>query len=128
MIRKLMIAALPALLVTLPSPVHAQRVNCNDPSSTYEMNVCAEKDFKAADAKLNTTYKKAMRQVEDRDLGKPYDAKSWKGALRQSQRACKNLGAQEWSGGTGTTVAALGCMTQKTMQRTRELNERYEAQ
>ena len=112
---------------------HAQNIDCAKASSTVEMNFCAEKDFNAADKTLNTAYEAALASTKGRDLEKPYDAKSFEAALRTSQRAwltyrdadCKDLIAQEWSGGSGTTSASLGCMTEKTMQRTKELKERY---
>lgn len=126
--------ALPLSLLTFALPAAAGPRNCNDAVTTHEMNFCAERDFKVADKKLNAAYRNAMSHTYERDLDKPYDAKSWKSALRTSQRAwiahrdadCKNLVAREWSGGTGTTVASLGCMTTKTLQRTKELRERYE--
>ncbi len=77
--------------------------------------------------------KRPLASTKTRDLEKPYDAKSFEAAMRAAQRAwiayrdadCKDLTAQEWSGGTGTTSAVLGCMTEKTMQRTKDLKERY---
>lgn len=133
-LRMISAAALPLTLLTFAAPAAAGPRNCNDAVTTYEMNFCAERDFKAADKKLNAAYRNAMSHTYERDLDKPYDSKSWKSALRTSQRAwiahrdadCKNLVAREWSGGTGTTVASLGCMTTKTLQRTKELRERYD--
>jgi uncharacterized protein YecT (DUF1311 family) len=126
------------LLVTLPvaglaSVAQAQNIDCANASSTVEMNFCADKDFQAADKALNETYEAAVASTKTRDLEKPYDAKSFEAAMRAAQRAwiayrdadCKDLTAQEWSGGTGTTSAVLGCMTEKTMQRTKDLKERY---
>lgn len=112
---------------------HAQNIDCANATSTVEMNFCAEKDFNAADKTLNAAYEAALASIKGRDLEKPYDAKSFEAALRASQRAwlayrdayCKDLIAQEWSGGSGTTSASLGCMTEKTMRRTKELKERY---
>ena len=97
------------------------------------MNFCADKDFQAADKALNEAYEAALASTKTRELEKPYDAKSFEAAMRAAQRAwiayrdadCKDLTAQEWSGGTGTTSAVLGCMTEKTMQRTKDLKERY---
>ncbi|MBS0233508.1 MAG: DUF1311 domain-containing protein [Proteobacteria bacterium] len=117
--------------VTLPAA--AQNIDCNQASSTVEMNFCADKDYQAADKALNAAYATALKYIRSRDLEKPYDAKSFETALKNAQRAwvsyrdadCKDLVAQEWSGGTGTTSAILGCMTEKTMQRTKDLKERF---
>ena len=123
-----------ALLVAgLASATQAETIDCANASSTVEMNFCADKDFQAADKALNAAYEAALASTKTRDLEKPYDAKSFEAAMRAAQRAwvayrdadCKDLTAQEWSGGTGTTSAVLGCMTEKTMQRTKDLKERY---
>ena len=63
----------------------------------------------------------------------PYDAKSWEAALRASQRAwiafrdaeCNDHVAMFWTGGTGATVDIIGCKTEMTKARTKDLKERY---
>jgi uncharacterized protein YecT (DUF1311 family) len=111
----------------------AEDINCANASSTVEMNFCADKDFEAADKALNATYEATLATTKTRDLEEPYDAKSFEEAMRAAQRAwvayrdadCKGLVAQEWAGGSGTSAAVLGCMTEKTIERTKELKERY---
>ncbi len=112
----------------------ADTIDCNNASSTVEINFCADKDYQAADKALNAAYEAALTQIRSRgDMEKPYDTKSFEDAMRNAQRSgvayrdaeCKDLVAQEWSGGTGATAAILGCMTEKTIQRTKELKERY---
>ena len=111
-------------------------IDCSNAVSTYEMNTCADRDFEKADAKLNDIYKKALAHIAENGGEKPYDAKSWEAALRDSQRAwvafrdadCKGLVPMAWGGGTGTTLDVLGCMTSMTEARTKELKERYELQ
>lgn len=108
-------------------------IDCGNAHTTVEMNFCADQDFKAADAKLNATYKTALAHIGARDLAKPYDSQSWESALRESQRAwvafrdadCKGAVPMEWSGGTGTTTAVLGCMTGMTEARSKDLAARY---
>lgn len=131
---KRLIATIVLLLPLGSLSAHAQNIDCANALSTVEMNFCAEKDFNTADTALNSAYSAALAFVKGRDLEKPYDAKSFEEALRASQRAwlafrdadCKDLVAQEWSGGTGTAAASLGCMTAKTIERTKDLKERYQ--
>jgi uncharacterized protein YecT (DUF1311 family) len=109
------------------------KVDCANATSTYEMNFCANKDFEKADAELNKVYKQALAHVEKNAGSPPYDRKAWEAALRASQRTwvafrdadCKDLTAMEWQGGTGGTSAEMGCMTQLTTARTKDLRERY---
>lgn len=126
--------ALASVMVATAAPAMAgAKINCTNASSTFEMNHCAELDFSAADAKLNSVYKRALAAVPDMAFEKPYDTKSWVAALRESQRAwvafrdaeCKNHVAMLWTGGTGATVDILGCMTEKTQARSKELIDRY---
>ena len=108
-------------------------VDCNNALSTVEMNFCADRDFAAADAALNAAYQKALQGIPHFAMDPPFDAPRWEKALRQSQRAwvafrdaeCKDHVAMFWTGGSGTTVAVLGCMTDKTKERTREIEEAY---
>lgn len=129
--RLLTVIVLPLTFAT--SRATAQTVDCANAATTVEINFCAEKDFDAADKDLNAAYAAALASTKTRDLDKPYDAKSFEAAMRESQRAwlayrdadCKDLVAQEWTGGTGAAAAILGCMTEKTAQRTKELRERF---
>jgi uncharacterized protein YecT (DUF1311 family) len=132
---------IPALLIGLLlicSPatlrVHADEpIDCANAGTTVEMNFCADKDFRAADEKLNAVYKRVLARISEGDLEKPYDRVSWEEAMRASQRAwvafrdadCKGAVPMEWSGGTGTTSAVLGCMAGKTDARIKELTDRY---
>lgn len=120
-----------ALLALAATPAAAQDVDCNNANTTMEMNFCADKDYAAADKALNAAYKDALARIAKSDNQKPYDPKSWEAALRGSQRAwvafrdaeCKGLVPMQWSGGTGTTLAVLGCMTSLTQARAAMLRE-----
>ena len=134
-------AVLTALFVSAHLSAHPARaddadpkIDCDNALSTYEMNACADKDFVAADALLNAAYQKALKAVPGLASEKPYDEKSWTDALRISQRTwvafrdaeCKDHIAMFWGGGTGATAQIIGCMTTKTKERTKELQDDYE--
>ena len=109
----------------------AETGDCGDARNTVEMNACADKELTAADADLNKAYRKVLARVPSVDAPAPYDAKGYEAALRAAQRAwvayrdadCKGVVPFEWGGGTGATAAVLGCLTEKTKARTKDLNE-----
>ena len=112
----------------------APAVDCTKASATSELNICAEQDWAREDAALNAVYKRVLAKIAASDQGEPYGAKSWDKALRDSQRAwvafrdtdCKGLVPFDWTGGTGTTGAVLGCMSRTTKERAKDLRERFE--
>ncbi|MEZ5900844.1 MAG: lysozyme inhibitor LprI family protein [Hyphomicrobiaceae bacterium] len=120
------------------SPVERARaqaeIDCQNAMSTAEINVCADKEFDAADKELNAAYRSALAAIPGMASEKPYDAKSWEAALRASQRAwvafrdaeCVDHLAFFWQGGSGASADIIGCKTELTKARTQELKERYE--
>ncbi len=128
---------LASLIMTRAAFAEDQReaIDCANAMSTYEMNACADKDFTAADAELNEVYMQALKSVPSMAVEDPaYNAKSWEAALRKSQRAwvafrdaeCQGHVAMFWTGGTGATADIVGCMTEKTNARIKELKDRYD--
>ncbi|MFN3868295.1 MAG: lysozyme inhibitor LprI family protein, partial [Hyphomicrobiaceae bacterium] len=113
------------------------QIDCANASSTLEMNFCADKDFTAADKALNAAYQRALKAVPGMADGASdrFSARNWEKALRDSQRAwlayrdaeCREHIPMFWGGGTGTTVAVIGCLTALTNARTKELRESYDA-
>ena len=122
------------VLVSVSARAEEPVIDCSNAMATVELNFCSEKELDKADADLNAAYKKVLGFIAKSDGENPYDAKSWETALRESQRAwvafrdadCKGLIPMSWSGGTGATGAVLGCMSEKTKARTKELSELYE--
>ena len=133
---KTLCLAVLALVSTLGSlPARAEdKIDCDKAISTHELNACEDKALDQADVAMNEVYKKVLAFIAKNGTEKPYDTKSWEESLRKSQRAwvafrdadCKDLIPMSWTGGTGTTGAVLGCMTEKTKARTKELSELYE--
>lgn len=111
--------------------------DCTEAMSTVEMNACAGAEFEKADAELNRVYKEAIASIPEMATDEqPFDKASWEEALRASQRAwiafrdaeCEGHVEKFWGGGTGGTVDIIGCKTEKTEQRTKELKQRYEVE
>ncbi|MCB1505993.1 MAG: DUF1311 domain-containing protein [Hyphomicrobiaceae bacterium] len=108
-------------------------IDCSNAMSTAEINSCADRAFDAADKKLNQVYQQAITRIPEFATVPPFDQKKWEETLRNSQRAwlayrdaqCKDHVALFWGGGSGTSAAVLGCMTEKTKERTREIEEDY---
>ncbi len=109
--------------------------DCTEAMSTFEMNACAGAEFEKADVELNRVYKEAVASIPDMATGEqPFDKASWEEALRASQRAwiafrdaeCEDHVEMFWAGGSGRTVEIIGCKTEMTEQRTKDLKQRYE--
>ncbi|MBG6157704.1 uncharacterized protein YecT (DUF1311 family) [Labrenzia sp. EL_162] len=95
-----------------------------------EMTLCAERDWQAADAELNTVYKVAMEKMREMDGYLPDSLKGATEALRDAQRAwvpyrdkaCAAYGFFA-RGGTLEPQLIYVCRAQLTRTRVTELNE-----
>lgn len=110
------------------------KIDCDKANSTADLNACSEQQLAKADDELNAVYGKVIKHIIENAGEKPYDEKSWREALKNSQRAwmafrdadCKELIPMSWTGGTGTTGEVLGCMIEATVARTKDLQNRFE--
>lgn len=126
----LILSGFPALAVD------AQNIDCANAFTTVEMSYCAGEELERADAELNRLYEKALAAIPGLASDKPFDPKSWEDALRASQRSwmafrdaeCDQHVPMFWGGGTGTSSAVLGCKTEKTRSRIKELKALYDAE
>jgi uncharacterized protein YecT (DUF1311 family) len=115
------------LLLASIGAAHAD--DCKDANTTVQMNECMMKQARSADATLNETYRRVMASFKGADdaASQSYPA-STRAALMDAQRAwvkyrdadCKAV-YNQWKGGTIRDVMQLGCMKDRTEQRTREL-------
>lgn len=133
--RSLLILFMPLMTAATSPALAAEPLDCTEAMSTVEMNNCAGAEFEKADKELNEVYARALKDIPEMATDDPlFDAKAWENALRQSQRAwlafrdaeCEEHVAMFWSGGSGATVDIIGCKTEKTEARTKELKARYE--
>lgn len=95
--------------------------DCRDPQDQATMNMCAARDFQAADGELNRTYGDVMRTLDD---------ERFKAKLVVAQRAwiqfrdnqC-NFESADNEGGSLHPLVFAACETRLTKARTKELQD-----
>ena len=113
--------AMPALLSLVPALAdEADGIDCNNAMTQTDMNICADKDYRKADAELNRTYKKTMTGLDahSRDLLKAAQ-REW---IKFRDAECTYQSAQN-EGGSIYPMVYAGCLTTLTQARTKQLNE-----
>lgn len=106
-------------------------IDCGNPVTQADMNICAGRDFEAADAELNAAWKKvkAAMAETDRDLRETspelvgaVDAllKGQRGWIDYRDGQCETYGF-EARGGTMESMLVSGCMAELTRARSKEL-------
>lgn len=122
------------LALLLPAaPASAQQdpdIDCDNATVQMELTYCAEKDWQAADAKLNTAYSAAMKAMREMDADLPADLKGAAEALKEAQRAwipyrdkaCAAAGFLA-RGGSMEPMLIYSCLAQLTADRTQELEQ-----
>ena len=120
------------LLILLPQSLVAQddALNCSDPQTQTDMNICAGRAFEAADKALNAAYKNAMAEMKQTDANLPPELKGAEKALREGQRAwityrdkaCETYGFLA-RGGSMESMLVSSCLADVTRARTKELQD-----
>jgi uncharacterized protein YecT (DUF1311 family) len=121
----LLLVAAPAMAQDDPKP------DCANPITQLDMNLCAAKDFEAADAELNTVWKKAraVAHALDEQESETY-LKGAANSLLAAQRGwiayrdghCA-LAGWEMHGGSAEPMLISGCRESVTRERIKQLNE-----
>ena len=107
-----------ALLAAAPAQKPAQGDPCDDAQSQSEMNICADKKFKAADAALNRVYGQLGSKLEAGARAKLKAAEvSW---LKYRDDNCGYEAAQ-FEGGSMRPLIYSSCLERMTKARTAEL-------
>jgi uncharacterized protein YecT (DUF1311 family) len=112
-------------------------VDCENAMTQFEMNVCADQDYKAADKALNAAYKQVMAHMikVDSDMGAINPGYVGAvNALKTAQRAwigyrdgqCELSGFSA-RGGSMEPMLVSGCLAELTKKRTAELKELLDA-
>lgn len=120
MIRKLTIW--PAAVLAIATSSAADDLDCRHAMVQRDLNICASRDYDAADRRLNETYHRAMALMTDEaSRGKLVSAERAWMAYRDGQ--CRLETAEEEGGSLHPMMEAI-CLTKLTEARRREL-ERY---
>ncbi|GLS87231.1 hypothetical protein GCM10010873_22050 [Cypionkella aquatica] len=109
-------------------PATAQDVDCGTAESQMELTYCAEQDWMAADAELNTAYAAARKQMQGIDDDLEASQRGAAEYLRDGQRAWVTFrdatcAAEGYAmhGGSAEPMVIYGCRARLTEQRVADL-------
>ena len=111
-----------SLILALPLVVFAASaadIDCNKAMDQNSMNMCADKDYQAADKKLNDIYRKVTTAMDDAKLQAKLKTaqRAW---LQYRDTEC-TFEVAENEGGSIYPMVYSGCLTRLTNARTKEL-------
>lgn len=112
----------PALALTLSSiattPGWVQTVSCANPQTTSEISICAEREYRAADQKLNQVYRQLQSRLSRKQQQSMTTAQlAW---IKFRDANCDYQRGQ-FAGGSLASSVNTSCLTGMTQQRTQEL-------
>jgi uncharacterized protein YecT (DUF1311 family) len=112
MLRSLVLS-LPLVLVS----ASAADIDCNNAMDQSSMNMCADKDYQAADKKLNEIYRKVAAAQEGDTAKLKAAQRAW---IQYRDTECI-FEVAENEGGSIYPLVYSGCLTRLTNARTKEL-------
>jgi len=122
------LACVLGVLIALPSLGVAQSVDCSNPVTQVDMNMCAPERANTADVALNRAYQIAIAQARRLDTFNPSVQPSNEDLLRQAQRAwipfrdaACTAEASLARGGTMASLLYSTCVEKLTRRRTEDL-------
>lgn len=96
----------------------AQKVNCESPMTTLEMNICAGQEYKVADQKLNRVYRQLQSKLNGKQKQRLTNAQlAW---IKFRDTNC-NYEKGQFEGGTMASQVGTYCLAGMTEKRTKEL-------
>jgi uncharacterized protein YecT (DUF1311 family) len=96
---------------------------CSDANTQGEMNICAGKEYKAADANLNRVYQQLVAMLEPEEKGQLKVAQTaW---IKYRDANCEFVADQYKGGSIRPTIYGL-CLADVTRNRTSELKIQIE--
>lgn len=98
----------------------AQKVNCENPLNTQDMNICAGQEYKVADRKLNQVYRQLQSRLSGKQKQRMTDAQlTW---IKFRDANCDSERGQ-FEGGTMNSHVGTTCLAGMTEKRKKELEE-----
>ncbi|BAY17572.1 hypothetical protein NIES21_34120 [Anabaenopsis circularis NIES-21] len=98
----------------------AQKLNCNDPQTQSEMNICSQLSYQNADKKLNQVYKQLLPKLSKTRQQKLIAAQlAW---IKFRDASCE-FERSAYEGGSIAPNIYAGCLEEATKQRTQQLRE-----
>ena len=132
----LLLAAASLLVSATVSMAQEPEVDCDNAETQMDMNICAGRDYKAADEELNAVYKKALAAAVETDEGFKDMGDQYVGAVDALKRAQRSwigyrdgqcdLAGFEARGGSLEPLLVSSCLADLTRKRTAELKTFYE--
>lgn len=121
---KLAIVTLFVFLFSVPSASgRGQKPPCSDLDTQTEMNICAGKEYKAADASLNRVYQQLVKMLEPGEKLQLKEAQTaW---IKYRDTNCEFV-ADQYKGGSIRPMIYGLCLADVTRNRTSELKTQIE--
>jgi uncharacterized protein YecT (DUF1311 family) len=93
------------------------QVNCQNATTTLEINECARQEFEAADKRLNQLYRQLLTRLQ----GSPKRQQFVNAQLAWSRYRDAACNFEKWDGGTGAGYSYTFCRARITRQRNADL-------
>jgi uncharacterized protein YecT (DUF1311 family) len=106
-------------LILLLNAGSAYAVDCNNAVNQADMNQCAGADYLKADAQLNKTYKEVVGKASTAQKLQLKEAQNAWIKFRDIDCKFQSSGVE---GGSMYSMVVSGCLAEKTVSRTKELN------
>ena len=96
----------------------AKKAHCSDANTQAEMNICAGKEYKAADVTLNRVYQQLVAMLEPEEKSQLKEAQTaW---IKYRDAHCDFV-ADQYKGGSMRPMIHAICLADVTSNRTTEL-------
>jgi uncharacterized protein YecT (DUF1311 family) len=113
------VASLACVVTCAGAADDADPGDCRPGGNQQQLDACAVRDYRAADAALNNRYREIMAALPAAPrMALRHDQREW---LRRRDPSCKSK-AKNDEGGSIWPLAFYGCLEQSTRKRTAELD------